>query len=204
MGRNENKMSLLSTKRALLSSLLAVAVLAGIEARAEDWVFYAGSRPDLSQESTLKEPYIANRIKPVPEPEAIARHFYDAESVAEGTPGWGGIVRVWEKYSLEKETKSYKETKEETEKEEESRLKRKLTAMEQTWIFPLAVTRATKEVWTLFEINCDSGEFIILEVNQYDRTGSRMTRETNFAGQIWYPVQPGTVMQALLKTVCRQ
>jgi Surface-adhesin protein E len=193
-----------STRHALCLLLIAVAALSGKEAHGEDWIYYAGSRPDLSLESTLKDPYIANRLEPVSEAEAAARHFYDLESVAEGTPGAGGIVRVWEKYVLEKETKSYEETKAEIEREEESKLKRKLTAMDQSWIFPLAVTRATKEIWTLYEINCGSGDFIVLEVNQYDREGNRMTRETNFAREVWYPIQPDTVMQVLSETICRQ
>jgi hypothetical protein len=185
---------------AVLAATASNSALAG----GDDWVAYAASDPARKAESTLGHSYILNVLVPVSGDAASADHFYDRDSVARSSPGAGGIVRVWERYVLRAETLSYEQTIASVEGAEEKRLGRKVSPIEHARLFPLAVQKATKEVRTLYEINCDSREFIILEVDHYDKDDQRMTRETNFAMGQWYRVEPGTVMDALFRQVCGQ
>lgn len=143
-----------------------------------------------------------NALKPVPKTEARTYHYYDLDSVAANSPFPGGSVRVWEKSVLQTEIKSYEEAREEIKEEEEARLKRKITVLDYAWLFPLAVNRATKESETSYTIDCDGREFFILEVNNYDKAGKRMTREANMTMDLWFPIQPDTMMELLYKEAC--
>ncbi len=172
------------------------------ELRADDWIFYAASL-QAETSSTLKDWYGLNRLPLVEKDKGNTFHFYDQDSLAASSPLPGSITRIWEKSVVQKETKNYFETKKEIEQEEEENLQRKITALDQGWIFPLAVKRATKETHTLFEINCGTGEFIILEVNHYDKDGNRMSRETNMDKETWHVIEPGTIMEALSQQICR-
>jgi hypothetical protein len=176
---------------------------AGLQEGTEDWVLYAASPGEEETGATLKEWYRLNRIKPAPDSAAAVRHYYDRNSLAAGTPFSGGIVRVWEKAVMPGIDRNYFEVKQDIERQEEQRLGRKLTGLDQAWIFPLAVKRATRETRILFEINCDSGEFVILEVDHYDKDGNNMSHESNMDRGTWHAVEPGTVMEALLKRSCR-
>jgi len=173
-------------------------------ARGEEWVFYSGSRLTGDTGPALRDWYGLNRLTPVPEAEAPALHYYDLDSVASNYPYPGGIVRVWEKAVVQRETKSYAKAREEVEREEEKKLKRKLTVLDAAKVFPLAVNRATKEITTLYEINCDTLEFFILEANNYDSEGDRIAREANFDMNLWIAVRPGSVMEVLSKKMCQQ
>lgn len=170
--------------------------------RADDWILYAASNAGEDPGLASRDWYVLNKKKPVPDIEAMALHYYDRESIGGNFDFPGGIFRVWEKYVVQRNTKSYEEAKAEVEKEEEKRLKRTITALDYARLFPLAVNRATKEVQTLYEINCDSTEFIILEVNHYDKDGNRMTRETNMDMELWYPIESDTVMNVLFQKIC--
>ncbi len=182
---------------------VGICVFAGQQVGNEDWVQYGTSRGEADKGGTVKDWYRLNRVKPVSEAEAAVCHFYDRDSLASSSPYSGGISRVWEKSVVQRATKDYFETKQDIEKQEEERLKRKLTTLDQAWIFPLAVKAATKETHTLFEINCDSREFVILEVNHYDKDGNRMSRESNMDIGTWHPIEPGTMMEALSRQICR-
>lgn len=176
---------------------------AGIQDEAE-WEIYAMSAWGQAGQARLGNWYLLNALEPVSdEPEAGARHFLDRSSLASNAyEGTGGTLRVWQKTLLMGITKPYEEARAEIEKEEEKRLGRKLSVLDMAVVFPLAVNRAAKEIRTLFEINCESGEFIVLEMNLYDIEGSRMIRETNSNQDLWYPVQPGSVMDLLARKAC--
>jgi Surface-adhesin protein E len=193
----------LSFEFRVILAVVGLSIFAFSEVRGDDWVFYGGSREKGVKESTLRDWYLLNRLRPVPKNEATTYHYYDRDSVASNYPYPGGIVRVWEKYVFERETKTYEEVREEIEKEEEARLKRKLNPLDYGWLFPFVANRATKEVTTLYEINCDTREFFIMEVNQYDKAEKRMTRETNMEMTLWVVIQPETIMELLCKEVCK-
>ena len=187
--------------------IVAVAGLAAVGAtgaRADDWVFYGGSHEGEINRAMLRDWYTLNRLKPVPKDEATAYHYYDQDSVASNAPYPGGIVRVWERFVLQKETKSYDESKEEIQREEEARLKRKISVLDYAWLFLYTVNRATKQIETLYEINCDTKEFFIMEVNYYDRAEKRMSRETNMEMTFWITIRPETMMEALYRRVCEK
>lgn len=185
----------------LAAGLLAFAVA---DARGEEWVSYAASRLTGDTGPALRDWYGLNRLTPVPEAGARALHYYDQDSVASNFPYPGGIVRVWEKAVVQQETKRYAKAREEVEREEAKKLRRKLTVLDMASVFPLAVNRATKEITTLYEINCDTLEFFILEANNYDAAGDRIAREANFDMNLWISVRPGTVMEVLSKKMCEQ
>jgi len=182
---------------------LALAAFAAAEALGDDWVFYGGSLQQQGGGPGLRDSYELNRLEPAPKTEATAYHYYDRDSLGYSSPFPGGIVRVWEKAVFQKETKAYKEARKEVEREQEKKLGRKITVLDYAWLFPLAVKRATKEITTLYEINCDSREFYVMEVNNYDKTGDRLTRETIFDKDLWLPIRPHTLMEALSKEICR-
>ncbi len=184
--------------------IIGMALIPLGEAWAHDWVFYAASIAGVDPGPKLRDWYVLNRIEPSPAEEAGAHHYFDRESIGGNIGFPGGIFRVWEKYIVQSETKGYEETKAEVEEEEERRLGRKPNSIDYGWLFPLIVNRATKEVHTLYEINCDSREFIILEVNYYDKDGIRMTRDTNMEMDLWYPIEHGTVMEALSRQICKE
>jgi len=187
----------------LLALALALSAYAAREALGHDWVFYGGSFQQAGSGPELRDWYELNRLGPAPKAQATAYHYYDRDSLGYSSPFPGGIVRVWEKGVLQRETKDYEDAREEIIREEEKRLKRKITVMDYGWIFPMAVNRATKEIATLYEIDCDSRDFLILEGNTYDKAGKRMSREATFEMELWLPVQPGTVLELLAKEVCR-
>jgi Surface-adhesin protein E len=192
-----------SFKPEVILAVIGLAMLACAEARGDDWVFYGGSREEGVEESALRDWYVLNKLSLVSKAEATAYHYYDRDSVASNSPFPGGIVRVWEKYVFQRETKTYEEAREEIKKEEEARLKRRINQLDYVWLFPFAVTRATKETATLYEINCDTREFFLMEVNHYDKEGKRMTRETNMDMTLWIPIQPETMLELLSKEVCK-
>lgn len=192
-----------SVKPGLILIIVGLAVLAHGEARGDNWVFYGGTQEEKIGESALRDWYVSNRLRPVAKNEATAYHYYDRDSVASNYPYSGGIVRVWEKYVFQRETKTYEEAREEIEREEEARLKRKISALDYGWLFLSAANRATREVTTLYEINCDTREFFILEVNQYDKAERRMTRETNMEMTLWVAVQPETMLELLSREICQ-
>jgi len=178
-------------------------LLAHGEARGEDWVIYAGASPVEDDQAGLIDWYASNRLKPASKTRATVCHYYDRESVA-STSGAGGVIfRVWEKSVRQGEIRTYDETIEEIEKEEEQKLKRRVTVLDMARVFPIAVKRAAKEIATLYEINCENREFYIQEVNTYDKTGQKMTRKLNMDMTSWTTVQPGTVMELLTKEVCK-
>jgi hypothetical protein len=179
-------------------------LLASGEVRGEDWVFYGGSGQGEVKELILRDWSRLNHLTPVPKTEAKTHHYYDRDSVASNSPLPGGTIRVWEKAVLQSDLKSYEEAREEIKKEEETRLKRKINMLDYAWLFPLAVNRASKETETFYDIDCESKEFFILEVNNYDKEGKRMTREANMAMDLWFPIRPNTVMELLYKEVCSQ
>ncbi len=187
----------------------AIFILIGIffipvsNARADDWVIYSASMAGADPGAKLRDWYVLNRVRPSPKTEARAHHYFDRESIGGNVGFPGGIFRVWEKYVIQKDTKSYEETKAEVEREEEIRLGRKLGALDYAWLFPMVVNRAAKEIQTLYEINCDSKEFIILEINHYDKDGNRMSRDTNMEMDLWYPIESGTVMEAFFQHICQ-
>ena len=189
----------------LVSLLAVLALLATAYAQEEAaWDLYAMSSWGKAGHASLSNWYLHNKLEPVAgETEASARHYYDRGSLASNAyEGTGGTIRVWEKILLKGITRSYEEVRADVEKEEGQRLGRKLTVLDMAGVFPHAVNQAAKEIRTLFEINCESGEFIVLETNLYDVEGSRMIRETNPNLDVWYPVQPGSVMSLLAKKVC--
>ncbi len=192
-----------SVRPGVILVAVGLALLAHAEVRGDDWVFYGGSREETVEGSTLRDWYVLNKRGLVPKTEATAYHYYDRDSAASNSPFPGGIVRVWEKYILQRETKTYDEAREDIEKEEEARLKREISPLDYGWLFLFATNRATKEVATLYEINCDSQEFFILEVNHYDKAGKRMTRETNSNPDLWFPIRPETMLELLSKEVCK-
>lgn len=196
-------MSFPSFKCGVILLIIGMALIPFGEAWAHEWVFYAASIAGEDPGQKLRDWYILNRIEPVPIEEAGAHHFFDRESIGGNIGFPGGVFRVWEKYVVQSETRGYEETKAEVEKEEERRLGRKPNSIDYGWLFPLIVNRATKEIHTLYEINCDSKEFIILEVNYYDKDGIRMTRDTNMDMSLWYTIEPGTVMEALFLQICK-
>jgi hypothetical protein len=179
-------------------------ILASIEVRGEDWVFYSGSGQGEEKELILRDWSRLNHLTPVPKAEAKTYHYYDRDSVASNSPSTGGSVRVWEKAVLQSDLKTYEEAREEIKKEEETRLKRKINILDYAWLFPLAVNRASKATETFYDIDCDSKEFFVLEVNNYDKEGKRMTREANMAMDLWFPIQPNTLMELLYKEICDQ
>jgi hypothetical protein len=189
----------------LATLLIIVPLLAGARAQDEhEWMLYAASSWGRSGHSILNDWYVLNKLVPVAAASAAsALHYIDAESVASSDfEGTGGTVRVWEKFVLGRDTKPYVEVRAEVEKEERLRLGRELTVIDMAAVFPHAVNQAAKEVRTLFEINCESGEFIVLQVDLYDVEGNRMISERNSNMDLWYAVRPGTVMELLAKKVC--
>jgi hypothetical protein len=172
-------------------------------ASAEEWVFYAGTFQSPVPDSTRREWYSLNRLSPLPEGKANVLHYFDQDSVAYNSPFPGGKVKVWEKSVYQKETKSYEEIKAEIEKEEEKRLNRKITVLDYGRLFPMAVNRATKEVTTLLEIDCSGKEFFIIEVNTYDKTGDRLSREIIPDEYLWSPVGSNSIMEVLAQKICR-
>jgi hypothetical protein len=193
-----------SFKSGFALATIVVGIFFAGDVRGDDWVFYSGSAQEPPKGTVLRDWYGLNRIKPVAKDKAKTHHFFDQDSVAFSSPFGGGIVRVWEKAVLQRETKDYEDAKADIEKEEERRLNRRISVLDYAWIFPSAVNRATKEATTLYEINCDSRDFFILEGNTYDKAGKRMTREATFDMDLWLPIQPGTVMEALAREVCKQ
>lgn len=186
-----------------LSLFAFVALFCG-ESRGEDWVFYTGSAHEEAGGPGLRDWYGMNRLKPLPREEAKTDHYYDKDSVAFNSPFPGGTVRVWEKSVIRRETKIYEEAREEVWKEEEARRDRKLSPLEAAHLFPDAIRKATKEIKTLYEINCDTREATLLEINLYDRAGKRMSREFNRDATLWFGVQSGTVMDLLQSKVCKE
>jgi hypothetical protein len=171
-------------------------------ARADDWAFYAGTRQGEVHDSTLREWCALNRLNSVPENEATVLHYYDQDSVSSNSPLPGGIVKVWEKSVFKKETKSYEDAKADVEKEEAARLNRKIGVLDYGLLFPMAVNRATKEVTMFLQVNCSSKEFFIIEVNTYDKTGERMTREIIGDEYFWSPIRSNTIMEVLSRKIC--
>jgi len=169
---------------------------------AEEWALYAGSWMDRPAKAALGDWYALNKLPPVPGPEATADHYIDEESIGGSLVAETAIVRVWEKYVLRAETEPFEEVRAKVIAEEQIRLGRKLGIIDMPGLFPLVVNRAVKQVRTLFEINCYSNEFTILEVNIYDSEGSRMVREAGFNTDIWMPIIPGTVMETFAKKAC--
>lgn len=185
--------------------LVLVALLAGTGVQDEgEWQLYAASGWGRDGHAILNDWYVLNKLIPVAEAaEAAALHYIDPDSVASSAfESTGGTVRVWEKLVFRETTKPYTEVREEVEREERHRLGRELTVLDMAAVFPHAVNQAAKEVRTLFEINCESGEFIVLQVDLYDVEGSRMISERNSNMDLWYAVRPGTVMELLAKKVC--
>lgn len=195
-------MDFLSVKSAFRLLFIGLAVFICTDGWAEDWVFYAGSLQGEVSESAIREWYGLNRFHPVSEAKANILHYYDHDSVASNSPFPGGIVRVWEKAVFKKETVSYEEARTEIEKEKEASLKRRLSVLDYAWLFPAAVNRATKEITTLYDFNCDTREFFILELNTYDHTGKRMTREVMGDKYFWSPLRSGTILEILFRKVC--
>ena len=191
------------TKFRVILAIVGLSVLASSDGWAEEWVLYAGSSPVEDEQSGLIDWYASNKLKPASETRATVHHYYDRESVASNSPVGGVIFRVWEKSVTQGEIRTYDETIEEIEKEEEKKLKRRTTILDMARVFPIAVKRAAKEIATLYEINCENGEFYVLEVNTYDKTGQRMTRKLNMDTASWATVHPGTVMELLSKEVCK-
>ena len=183
--------------------VVGLSVFVSSDGWTENWVLYAGSRPVQDEQAVLIDWYASNKLKPASETKATVYHYYDQESVASNSPSGGVIFRVWEKSVTQGEVRSYEETMEEMEKEEEKRLKRRVTVLDVARVFPVAVKRAAKEITILYEINCETGDFYVLEVNSYDKTGQRMTRKLNTDTAAWATVQPGTVMEVLSRQVCR-
>lgn len=155
----------------------------------------------VKQSLVLSLPCRVNTVKP---PASILSRSVQPAKPATAFPYPGGIVRVWEKAVVQRETPSYAKAREAVEREEEKRLKRKLTVLDAAKIFPLAINRATKEITTLYEINCDTLEFFIMEGNNYDSAGDRIAREANFDMNLWVAVRPGSVMEVLSKKMCEQ
>jgi Surface-adhesin protein E len=186
----------------LASVMLTISLCADV--RGDDWVFYCASGREETSGSALNDWYGLNRLTCRPKTGASSYHYYDRDSLAPSSPFPGGIVRVWEKSVLQKETESYEEAREAIAKEEEIRRKRKISELDYAWLFPMAVNRAAKETATLFEIDCDSKKFMVLEGNHYDKAGKRMTREATFDMELWLPIQPQTVMEALYRNACRE
>lgn len=185
-------------------ALFGSAALFGAESRGEDWVFYAGSAHEEAGGAGLRDWYGINRLKPLPREEAKTDHYYDKDSVAFNSPFPGGTARVWEKSVIRRETKIYEEARGDIWKEEEARLNKKLNPLEAAHLFPDAIKRATKEIKTLFEINCETREATLLEINIYDKAGKRMSREFNRDSTLWFGVQPGTVMDLLQSKACKE
>jgi hypothetical protein len=195
-------MKSLAARLAFALGAFVLIILLRKDVRADDWLFYAGSRQGEVHDSTLREWYALNRLDPVTEVEANALHYYDGDSVASNSPLPGGIVKVWEKSAFKKETKSYEDAKAEVEKEEEARLNRKISVLDYGWLFPMAVNRATKEITIFLQVNCGSNEFFIIEVNTYDKMGKRMTREVIGDEYFWSPIRSETLMEVLSRKIC--
>jgi hypothetical protein len=204
MRKGNNTMNSPSFKFGSIIFIIGITLIPFGKAWAHEWVFYAASTAGADPGPKLRDWYILNRIEPVPSEDAGASHYFDRESIGGNIGFPGGIFRVWEKYVVQSETKSYEETKAEVENEEERRLGRKPNSIDYGLLFPLIVNRATKEIHTLYELNCDSREFIILEVNYYDNDGIRMTRDINMDMDLWYPIEQGTVMEALFLQICTE
>ena len=182
--------------------VFALAAVSATQALAEDWVVYSASDAKGERGRALRDWYELNKLEPLPKDGAAALHYYDQDSVASNSPFPGGTVKVWEKMVYQGEKKTYEEAREDVEKEERARLKRKLDVFDMARLFPVVVNRTVKEVTTFYEINCDTGEFFILEVNTYDKTGFRMTREVVSDKYLWSAVQPGTIMEILSRKLC--
>lgn len=185
-----------------LSLVLTFALLFPPQAGAEEWSLYGQSSRRPLRQAAPADWYALNKIMPVPAAEASADHYIDEESMGTSPIAASNIIRVWEKTVFKNESKPYEATRADVEKEEEQRLGRGLTVLDMARIFPLAVNRATKEIRTLYEINCESREFVILEVDLFDVEGGRIIRETNPNLDIWYPVSPGTLMEVLYAKTC--
>jgi hypothetical protein len=52
------------------------------------------------------------------------------------------------------------------------------------------------------QVNCSSKEFFIIEVNTYDKTGERMTREIIGDEYFWSPIRSNTIMEVLSRKIC--
>lgn len=172
-------------------------------ALAEEWVFFTASDKPPNRDQTLIDWYQANSLKPAPEDKAAIRHYYEEESVSANSPFGGGTVRVWGKAVVQGDVKPYNQTMAELEREEEKRLRRKLTTLDTSWLFPMAVSRSIKEINTQYEISCDEKEFYIYEVNSIDASGEKMTRQLNMDTAIWVRIKSGSVMEELFKRVCQ-
>lgn len=181
----------------------ALAILFRVDAQGHDWVFYCASNREEAAGTTLRDWYGLNTLTCRPKAGASSYHYYDRDSLGAATPFPGGIVRVWEKSVLQKETETYEEARDAIAREEGTRRKRKINELDYAWLFPMAVNRAAKETATLFEIDCDNEKFMVMEGNNYDKVGQRMSRETAFEKELWLPIQPDTVMEALYRNVCQ-
>ena len=188
----------------LVLAAFLLAVFFSTDVMGIDWVFYCASGREEAKGLTLRDWYGLNSLKCTPKIGASSYHYYDLDSLASNSPFPGGTFRVWEKSVLQKETETYDETRETIIKEEEIRRKRKINELDYAWLFPTAVNRAAKEITTLFEIDCGTERFFILEGDNYDKAGQRMTRETAFDSELRSPIQPKTVMEALFQNVCNE
>jgi hypothetical protein len=182
--------------------VLALSAIAAAQAHADDWVVYSASDARGETGRALRGWYELNKLEPLPRDGPAALHYYDRDSVASNSPFPGGTVKVWEKMVYQGEKKTYEEAREDVEREERARLKRKLDVFDMARLFPVTVNRTVKEVTTFYEVNCDTGEFFILEVNTYDKTGFRMTREVVSDKYLWSAVQQGTIMEVLSRILC--
>lgn len=183
---------------------VALSISISIDVGADDWVFYCASGREAPGGSKLNDWYGLNTLRSTPKAGASCYHYYDRESLGASSPFPGGTVRVWEKSVLQRKTETYEEAREAVVKEEAMRRKRPINSLDYAWLFPMAVNRAAKEKATFFEIDCDTERFLVLEGDNYDKAGKRMSRETAFDMELWLPIQPHTVMEALFQSVCKQ
>lgn len=174
-----------------------------LPAHGDEWVFYASSGQKVDLGRAVRDYYVLNRLPPLDNSKSeTTRHFYDRDSLGYNSPFGGGTVRVWEKAVIKKETPSYERAREMVQNEERKRLNRELTVLDTSWILNMAANRAAKEITTYYEINCDTEEFFVLEVNTYDKNGLRMTREVISNKYLWSQVAPGTLMGILARKLC--
>ncbi len=166
------------------------------------WLLYGLSQRASADRGRVWDWYALNKLAPSAPDEATAEHYVSEGSLDPSLIAEAAIVRIWERSVFRRPAKPFEEARREVLGEEERRLGRKLGIIDMPGLFPLVVSRAVKEVRTLFEINCYSNEFTILEVNIYDSEGSRMVREAGFNTDIWMPIAPGTLMDAFAKKAC--
>ncbi len=197
-----SRVELLSVRLRVVIAAVLLSVFLYADAQGDDWVFYSASGAKGERGRALRDWYELNKLEPLPRDGVAALHYYDRDSVASNSPFPGGTVRVWEKMVYQDEKKTYEEALEDVEREEKARLKRELDVFDMARLFPVAVNRTSKEIKTFYEINCDTREFFILEVNTYDKTEFRMTREVVSDKYLWSAVQPGTIMELLSRKLC--